>query len=473
MTTRLNLMDAVFLRLESKNCPQHAAGLFVFEMPEKAPKDYLRNLFLRLRDYPVTVPPFNHQVAKGRLSRIAPAWETLPPEAIDIDYHFRLSALPTPGGELELGILVSRLYSHPLDLDRPLWEIHLIEGLEGGRFGLFMKLHHSLTDGMAGMKMLMGWLTDDATKTEHPPIWAKARSPASTSSKAVAGSQRKRKKNTGKGFETFRQAIPETINALNDSVRSAFGRNSSGLMAPYTAPRSIFNQAITQRRRVSTQSLSMQRLNAICKKLDMTLNDVVLTLIGSALRRYLAEVESLPNETLLAGVLASLRPRDSEQTSGNAIGFIFADLATDSTDPLHRAERVKRSTHEGKNQLRSMSKLGMTAYSGLVMAPYILGQALERGHQLPPMHSLSVSNLPGPTKEMYFDGARMEAMYPLTIIAHGQALLIAMTSGVDRLALSIIACPDSVPHSQHIAVYLEESLTELEQILKPRKKVKA
>lgn len=463
MARRLSPLDAVFVHLERKDCPQHAAALFVFEMPEGAPADYLRSLFLRMRSYPVTASPFNHRLASGLLNRVAPAWETLPPEKIDIDYHLRLSALPAPGGELDLGILVSRLYSHPVDMERPLWEIHLIDGLEGGRFALFMKMHHALTDGMAGMKMIQSWLTDDRGKTEQPPIWTKPWSPVLPPRASSSGSHKKQLNLFDRRIALAAQAVPEVLHGLRDTLASARGKLDTGLMAPYTAPRTLFNQAITQRRRVSTQSLPLARLNALGESLDMTLNDIVLAIIGSALRRYLHELELLPQRSLLAGVLASLRPKDSEKTSGNSIGFIFADLATDCADPLQRAQRVKRSTHAGKTRLRGMSGLGMGAYSGLMMAPYVISQAFGRGHRLSPMHSLAVSNLPGPTTPMYFDGARMQAMYPLTIIAHGQALLIAMASNVDQLALSIIACPDAVPHSQRIAVYLQDALAELEQ----------
>ena len=468
MTKRLSPLDSVFVHLESKNCPQHAAALFVFELPKKAPPDYLRNLFLRMRSYPVSASPFNYRLAPGLLNRILPSWETLSPESIDIDYHLRLSALPAPGGELELGILVSRLYSHPVDMERPLWEIHLIDGLEGGRFAFFMKMHHALTDGMAGMKMIQSWLTDEISKIEQAPIWSKPR--IKTPGKATSFLRSGKKQSTMflNGLGNVVEALPEVFGGVQRSFQSVMGKDMSGLMVPYTAPRSILNQAITQRRRISTQSLPLKRLNQLSQILDMTLNDVVLAIIGSAVRRYLKEIDALPTDTLVAGVLASLRPKNSDTTSGNAIGFVFADLATDCQDPLKRAQRVKRSTHEGKTQLRNMSGLGMSAYSGLAMAPYVLSQAFGQGHLIPPMHSLAVSNLPGPTKQMYFDGARLQAMYPLTIIAHGQALLIAMISSVDQLAFSIVACPDAVPHSQRIAVYLEDALVELEQQAKPQ-----
>ncbi|MGH8431484.1 MAG: wax ester/triacylglycerol synthase domain-containing protein, partial [Solimonas sp.] len=147
----LNPLDATWLYVDSTQTPMHVGNLSIYSKPEGAPDGWLQQLVADLRATRSFAAPFNLKLASPRLKSVLPAW--VEDDQIDIDYHFRHSALPQPGGERELGVLISRLHSHPLDFSRPLWECHLIEGLEGNRFALYVKMHHSLIDGVGGMRM--------------------------------------------------------------------------------------------------------------------------------------------------------------------------------------------------------------------------------------------------------------------------------------------------------------------------------
>src|SRR5690606_22371162 len=136
-----------------------------------APRDFARQLFEYLRSFPVTAAPFTYRLRNLGPGSLLPAFEVV--DKVDLDYHLRHSALPYPGGERELGVLVSRLHSNPMDMDRPLWEVHLIEGLHDGRFALYAKLHHSLADGVAGVGLLNFSEKPESSRT--PPIWAAER----------------------------------------------------------------------------------------------------------------------------------------------------------------------------------------------------------------------------------------------------------------------------------------------------------
>jgi len=172
MKKRMSSTDAAMIFMERREAPQHGSILFVLRPPPAAPDDYMQQLFAQMREHPVTAAKFNGVLARGLIDRATPAWELLAPEAIDIDYHFRHSALPAPGGELELGMLISRLVAHPLDMSRPPWELHLIEGLEDGRFAIYAKMHHALIDGMTMMRVVRSWLSEDAEIRDTPPLWA-------------------------------------------------------------------------------------------------------------------------------------------------------------------------------------------------------------------------------------------------------------------------------------------------------------
>ena len=161
MSTTLGLADRIFLLQESDQTPQHVAVVGTFSPPADAAPDYLPALVASLRAARTFAPPFNYRLRNAALKAVAPSFVELDDDQIDLDFHFRHSALPNPGGERELGALISRLHSRPLDMAKPLWEAHLIEGLEGHRFGFYFKIHHALIDGVGGARRLQQMLSTD------------------------------------------------------------------------------------------------------------------------------------------------------------------------------------------------------------------------------------------------------------------------------------------------------------------------
>jgi diacylglycerol O-acyltransferase / wax synthase len=463
MKKRMALLDSGFLRMERRESPQHGSILLIFTIPENSPQDYMHRLAHGMRQRPVTAPRFNWVPSGDLIDQLAPAWKVLPAAQIDIDYHFRHSALPRPGGEHELGLVVSRLATHPLDLARPPWEIHLIEGLAGGRFAIFVKMHHSLIDGVSAAKMLRDWLSPDPRTIDTPALWAAEPvvTPAATPRRA-GGSLFESIVTAARGSVATATAVG---GAAAHTAAAAMGAGSP-LVAPYTAPRSIFNRAITQRRRVSTQRFELSRARAIADRIGGTLNDAIAVVFAGALRRYLIELKALPDQSLVAGVLASLRGTVDKKTAdnaGNVISFIFADLATDIDDIAERATRITASTRAGKRHLLGLKKDAMT-YSSLMLAPFVLTTATGTGH-LFPMFNVGLSNVPGVDAPLYWNGARAEALHATTIITNGQALVVTVTSWSGSLCFTFTACPDAVPHSQRLSTYLVDALEDVEEAL--------
>jgi diacylglycerol O-acyltransferase / wax synthase len=477
MKRRMTLLDRGFITMERHESPQHGTILVTFRTPAGSPPDYTHQLAAHMRSFPVTGERFNWRLSKSLLDKVVPAWEVLPPDEIELDYHFRHSALPQPGGELELALVVSRLATHPVDLDRPPWEIHLIEGLEHGRFAMFMKMHHSLVDGMTAVKLLRNWLSQDPTETGVPPLWAMEM--RQTPDRSTESNGRHEARSPLMKFTEFPinpLTLPAAIGRITESVTAigraagttigaAFGKGD-GLIAPYNPPRTIFNGTITQRRRISTQQVELARMKKIAKSIDGTLNDAVATVFSGALRRYLGELDALPDRSLVAGVLASLRATVDETTaatSGNVISFIFADLATDIDHVGERAKRVVVSTRAGKDHLLGLKADAMN-YSMLMLAPFMLTTLTGTGNILP-MFNVALSNVPGIDGPVYWNGAEAEALHATTIIASGQALVVTVTSWNGRLCFTFTACPDTVPHPQRLSVYLVDALEEAERAL--------
>jgi len=170
--TLLNPLDAAWLYVDTHDTPMQVANLQIFSPPAGAPDDYVGRIVAELKVPRTLVPPFNKKLIGGWFSSLVYAWTET--DDIDLDYHVRHSALPRPGGERELGVLVSRLHGQPLDFSRPLWECHFIEGLERNRFAIYFKMHHSMIDGVSGMRLLQRKLTTDPDRRGMPPPWAGA-----------------------------------------------------------------------------------------------------------------------------------------------------------------------------------------------------------------------------------------------------------------------------------------------------------
>ncbi len=448
-------MDAAWLYVESRDTPMHVASLMIFSKPPGAPADFLRDLTLKAKDTKAFAPPWNLRLAEGVLSGVLPAWET--DDNLDLDYHIRHSALPLPGGERELGMLVSRLHSHPLDLTRPLWECHIIEGLENDRFALYTKMHHALIDGVGGMRLLQRALSDSPKDRVFVPPWT------------IGATQKPKKPRTASMPSPFaallemakQQAslLPEVTGALSEIWRAK--KHGDALAAPFSAPKSILNDRITSQRRFATQQYDLARLRTLAEAVEVTLNDVVLAISAAALRRFLKELNVLPRQSLTAGLPVSVRPKGDEEL-GTAISFILADLCTTTADPLRRLKAIHASTLRAKEHLQTLPKAGLNNYTVLFMAPYILGMLTGAAGRTKPMFNLAISNVPGPDHPMYLAGAKLEAMYPVSVLQHGQALNITCVSYAGRLNFGYTGCRDTLPHMQRLAVYTGEALDELE-----------
>lgn len=467
MKTRpLSPMDASWLYVESHETPMHVAALMYFKLPDDAPEDYLQQLINDLKQTTEFYPPWNLKLRSSRLKSLAHVW--VEDNDLDIDYHLRHSALPKPCGERELGILVSRLHSHPLDFRRPPWECHIIEGLEGGRFAMYIKMHHSLIDGVSGVRMLQRTLSTDPDDLETPAFWSVK--PGRSSSSVVASTA-----NAVNGamdaLKDQVNSVPSLIKGIGEVIKAARD-DKDPMTVPFEAPKSVLNGRITGQRRFATQQYSVDHLKKLAKAADCTLNDIVLWLCAASLRRFLKEANLLPKRPLTAGIPVSVRPAD-DQGTGNAISFIMATLGTDIADPLKRLEAIKEATNRSKEHLQSLPASAITNYTMLIMAPYILSLVTGLAGRTRPVFNVTVSNVPGPREPMYFRGAKMEATYPVSLATHGQALNITCQSYADTLNFGFTGCRDTLPSMQRMAVYMGEALDELDKLLlkKSRRKV--
>lgn len=455
---RLNPLDWTFLAAETREAMMHVGALMSFAPPAKGAALSLRQLMDEVRTQAHAYPPWTLKLRTPNfLANPLQAW--VEDADFDVEYHVRRSALPAPGDERELGILVSRLHSHGLDFHRPPWEVHFIEGLEGGRFAIYFKVHHALVDGYTGVRLLSTSMSKSAAETDTPMFYA--RKPSERS--AAAGTSAARAPTLEALLALAREQMGTSRNIGKALLNTFRTRADKSLVAPMQAPKSVINQKISRNRRFATQQFPVERLKAVAKAQGGTLNDAVLAICGAALRRLLTEQGVLPPEPLTAMLPVNIRPKD-DPGGGNAVGAILASLATDVADPVERLRQVVASTGEAKAQLQGMTKAGIMQYSALLMAPMLLSQVPGTVGRVRPAFNLVISNVPGPTQPLYFRGYRMEAYYPLSIPMPGYGLNITVVSYLDTLNFGFIGCRDNLPHLQRLAVYSREALEELEAV---------
>lgn len=446
----LSPIDAAFLRMESKRTPMHVGAMMTFRLPEGAPRDFVRNLMLQMREKPFMPEPFGYKLARGKL---APAWTET---TVEMDYHLRHSALPFPGGERELGQLVARLHSHPLDFSRPLWECHLIEGLEGNRFALYFKAHHCAIDGMGAMRMVQKWLSLDPENRDTPGPWILAsKPPREDEGRARTLLERLRKPAAAAGEQA--KGVRELALTLAKMLK---GKDSSA-RAALSTPRTRFNVPVSQQRRLGTQILELPRIKAIAAAAGATANDVMLAVVGGAIRRYLLEQQALPDKPLLASVPVALRREDGRPGTA-AAGFVVP-MGTHLDAAAERLAIIRRVTVRGKEEVNSMPYASQMQFALLGIAPLLAGQMTGLLPKMPPFFNVVVSNVVLSKERLYLMGAELEAMYPVSFLFDGYALNVTLVGYHDRIALGFLGCRDAIPSLQRLAVYSRDALSELEQ----------
>jgi diacylglycerol O-acyltransferase / wax synthase len=456
---KLTLIDDTFLRLESRRQPLHIGMLMLFETPAGAPADFAATLAGRLRQSTAAVPPFNQRLATRRGLH---HW--VDDEEFDLAHHFVHTALPKPGRIRELLALVSRVHGGHLDRAYPLWRCYFIEGIEGGRIAVYLKVHHAVVDGVGGIRLLMRSMsTDAATSTTIPPLWEvptrkSGKQPLPVPTPAAGGLLALR----GLARDGIRSTLPvlqRVREALNDARR-----HDPDIAVVGQAPPTILNGTISATRRFAAQQYSTPRMRAVAAACDATLNDVVLAMCGGALRRYLISLDALPVKPLIAGVPVSVRRDDT--AFGNEVAFTITHLATHIDDPLERLRAIKRCMDKSKQRMRDFSPVQVQSYAALMLMPGAIATVLSRFKDRT-LGNVVVSHVPGPREDMYWQGARLSGLYPASLLLDGLGLNITVISRHDFVDFGLIACRKTVPQVQRLLDHLEDELSALEAAARP------
>lgn len=452
----LTAVDQLFLLLESRKQPMHVGGLFLFELPEDASEDFVQSLVQQMQSSKVS-PTFPFNQVLYNLSY----WKE--DEEFEVEHHLHHVALPKPARVRELLSYISKEHGRLLDRARPLWECHIIEGIEPEsagrpkRFGMYFKIHHSLVDGIAAMRLVQKSLSQSPNESLSLPLWAmmmRHRHQIET----IIPKERAMRHIVSEQVQTAKPVVTELIRTLGQGKDSHFVKTTQ-------APHSILNQRISSSRRFVAESFDIERFKRIANHLNVSINDVVLAICSGSLREYLLSMDKLPKEPLIAWVPYSMRK--DETAAGNQFAFILCNLGTHIDNPLKRLNLIHLSMNNGKQRFGRMSQAEVINYS-LVAYSWEFANVLTSAFPKKQAFNLIISNVPGSQKPLYWNGAKLKALYPASILFNGQALNITLASYLDCIEFGIVACSKTLPKIQNILKLLESELSKLEIICTER-----
>jgi WS/DGAT/MGAT family acyltransferase len=469
---QLTGLDAAFLAMETPAMYGHVGSVCIVDPSTAAEPITLDSLTAMISSRLHLIPPFRRRLVEVPLGLDQPYWIEDPD--FDIEYHVRELALPSPGDDQQLAEQAARLHARRLDRSRPLWELYLIHGLQGGRLAIYTKVHHAAIDGVSGNDLLGAVLdlSAEGRPQEDAPEWHCDETPGAWSMLARSGLAL-----TGHPMRAARlvwslgRSLPALatspgrprlpivdrfVNRTSDAMLS-----TSGLRAPGTP----FNKPIGPHRRWAFRSVPLADVKAVKSAAGATVNDVVMALCTGALRRWLTDHDALPDAPLVAAVPLSVRTEEQKGAGGNRVSSLIAALPTTTDDPTERLRACHEAMRAAKDQHGALPAELLADVTQFAM-PALAGQAARLSARLRLVElinpfNLIISNVPGPDIPLYYAGARLLDVYPLSAIADGQGLNITVLSYGGQMYFGLIADRDLVPDLDVMAGYVVDELTEL------------
>jgi WS/DGAT/MGAT family acyltransferase len=464
MTSRLSSLDVSFLYMEGRTTPMHVGSLAIFRPPAEG-FDYAR--LVTLLEERISLVPRYRQKIKAVPGRLAnPVWVDDP--EFDITYHVRRSALPRPGSDEQLREFTARIQSRPLDRQRPLWEMYLVEGLAGGRIAIITKTHHAVVDGITAIDI--GQVILDASpipRTVPDDIWMPE--PEPTGSQLVLEAVTDLVRRPGAVVDSVRLGINDVRTTARRAVATASSLIQAVNVAARPAPMSPLNRGIGEQRRYGTAATSLESYKLVRKRHGCSINDVVLATVAGALRGWLLfRGESVtPTTTIRAMVPVSVRGDTDFDGVPNKVSALFVDLPIGEPSAVMRLSQISYATKAHNESGQSVGADSIVALSGFAPPTlHAMGARAANGFTRR-LFNLVITNVPGPQFPLYAAGAEMIQMYPIVPLAAGQAVSVGLTSYNGGVYYGLNADRDSMADVDVLATLIEESLDELVEASRP------
>lgn len=455
--SKLSLLDLGFFVAETQASPKHVAGLLICRRPKKSNAAFVKNLYKEYLTFTDVKAPFNQCIHFALKS--LPDWKTVD---VDLTQHIFFHTLPKDNCDRKgLYAFVSTLHTPMLNRSRPLWEMHVIDGMDDGRFAIYQRMHHAYADGVT----MSSWMADSFAATaddlELLPIWTLARG---------RHANRRAKMNHELLSKVWRELTGNSRRFLGvgrlatmlflESVRLT--KNAIALPFISSAKTPLTGQ-VTSGRQFASASVSMKRIDVIRKHTRSTLNHIALTCVDGALRRYLNDLGVELHRPITIQMPVNLR-KAGETALGNKLGIIQVELSPPTDDPYVRLRNIGYSLRNVRTMVDSVPPEAIESYTVITNLVAQIAESLHLSNHMPPMGNTLVSNVPGPKNHLYIKGACLEEMHPISTLPPSNLLNITLFSYGGELFFGFIAT-DELPDLEFLAQYVAEAFDELEQTI--------
>ena len=453
--SKLSLLDLGFFIAETEASPKHVAGLLVCRRPAKSTVGFAKTLYRDFLTFTDVKPPFNRVIVFAATSM--PHWQDV---EVDLDQHVFYHKLGKGKNDQQsLYDFVAKLHMPLLDRARPLWEIHVIDGLAGGRFALYQKMHHAYADGVTMTRWTAEGMADSASDLALTPVWTLKH----------GGHGAKRKKRSQEMMQSLWSDAGGTGRRLLGIGRLAamlflesvkLTKNAIALPFVSSAKTPLTGQ-VTSGRQFTTAGVSMERVDRIRKRTRSTLNHIALTCLDGALRRYLGDQGVELKQPIIIQMPVNLR-KEGEKTAGNKLGIILVELSPPTDDPYVRLRNIGFSLRNVRTMIDNVSPEAIESYTIITALVAQIAEMLKLSNTLPPMGNTLVSNVSGPKDHLYIKGAKVEEMHPISTLPPSNLLNITLFSYAGDLFFGLIAT-DELANLSRLGEYVQVAFAELEE----------
>ncbi|MEQ6248047.1 wax ester/triacylglycerol synthase family O-acyltransferase [Sulfitobacter sp. HNIBRBA3233] len=458
---QLSGIDATFLYMETDKTPMHVAGLTLYDLPKGFRGSFHKHFTEFFRGRVHLVPIFGKKLATAAFQIDHPGW--VDAGELDFDYHIQSAKLPKPGTRKQLEELVGRLHADRLDRRRPLWQFTVIEGLEGRKAALYSKVHHAAIDGGAGMVITKALydVTEEPREVPAPEPKPPVRKPGDLERAVLSLSDIT--SNIVRQQLTFVENIPKMVSQMTDMIAPVLAGKIG--LPQMLAPRTPFNVTVGPERSYAARSVSLSDAKAIAKATSTKLNDVVMAITSGACRRYLKDRQALPDAALVAFVPISMREVGNSDLNNQVFGM-NVPLATNYGDPLKRLKKIAQESGATKTLAASVKDTAPSDFT-LIGAPTLLPGLMQLyggtrlADHIPQVVNLCISNTQGPPFPLFCAGAKVTALYPVSIATHGVGLNVTVQSYLDHLDFGVTADAKALPDADLFGDLLVASFEEL------------
>ena len=460
MSSTIPMLDLMFFLTETQDNPRHVGSVLIFRRPRGGGATVVQEIvdaYRRARPR----PPFNRVPVFRRTG--LPEWREV--DTFDPSHHILHLALPAPGSDEQLHQLIAELHAPMLERHRPGWKVYVIEGLSGGRFALYHKVHHALVDGESGMAILRKSLSDSPTDRRiratvgerHVPRPRPEPHGLREAAEKEASRLARRSLSVGRGSARLIESMIEGLSGYSQSRTRAF-----------TAPYTPMNEPIYNARSITHLVLPLPAMKSAARAWDTTLNDVALCILDAGINRYLKAMGRTPDRPLVSLCPISLRVEGATEAT-TMVSAMWPPLGPVSAPIDQRLKNIIANTRSAKAQLRSLGK--DAAYSFAVMAfamSETLAIAQPEAMGLRPANVL-ISNVRGPTETLYLNGARLEALFPVSTLIVAIGLNVTLMSYANKVILGFTANGSALPEVESLARYTQDAFAALETATSRRK----